>query len=212
MENVVTKQGPEITGTEVAYDGYFKINKHTIKDGEVEYTREVFDRGNAVAAIVYDTVKEKYLFTKQWRPGAEGDMIEIVAGSLDIEGEKPEEALKREIVEEMGYKVDLINHLKDFYVSPGGCSEVCSLYYVEVSEKVGNGGGIDNENIEVIEVDYLGPVGTLFWNMDIENGGQMIPPYQLIDAKSIIAVSMVEINRVLGDMADVLTQAKMRSL
>ena len=71
---------------------------------------------------------------------------------------------------------------------------------------------VDNENIEVIEVDYLGPTGTLFWNMDTENGGQMIPPYQLIDAKSIVAVSMVEVNRILGDMADVLTQAKMRSL
>ena len=76
-----------------------------------EYTREVFERGNSVAGIVYDTVKEKYIFVKQWRPGAEGDMIEIVAGSLDVEGEKPAEALKREIVEEMGYKVDLINHL-----------------------------------------------------------------------------------------------------
>ena len=211
MENVVT-QGPEITGTEVSYDGYFKVNKHTIKDGDKEYTREVFDRGNSVAGIVYDTVKEKYLFTKQWRPGAEGDMIEIVAGSMDIEGEKPEEALKREIVEEMGYKVDLINHLKDFYTSPGGTSEVVSLFYVEVSERIGDGGGTDNENIELVEVDYLGPVGTLFWNMDIENDGQMIPPYQLIDAKSIVAVSMVEVNRILGDMADVLTQAKMRSL
>jgi hypothetical protein len=139
-------------------------------------------------------------------------MIEIVAGSLDIEGEKPEEALKREIVEEMGYKVDLINHLKDFYMTPGGCTEVTSLFYVEVSEKIGEGGGIDHENITVVEVDYLGAMGTLFWNMDIENGGQMIPPYQLIDAKSIVAVSMVETNRILGDMADVLTQAKMRSM
>lgn len=207
MENVV-KNGPEVTDIKAVYDGYFKVNELSIKDGDNEYTREVFERGNAVAAIVYDTVKEKYLFTKQWRPGAQGDMIEIVAGSLDIEGEKPEEALKREIIEEMGYKVDLINHLRDFYVSPGGCSEVCSLYYVEVSEKVAEGGGIDNENIEVVEVDYLGPTGTLFWNMD---GGQMIPPYQLIDAKSIVAVGMVEVNRILGDMADVLTQAKMRS-
>jgi ADP-ribose pyrophosphatase len=211
MENVVT-QGPEITGTEIVYDGYFKVNKHTIKDGDKEYTREVFERGNSVAGIVHNTVTDKYLFVKQWRPGVEADMIEIVAGSMDIEGEKPAEALKREVTEEMGYKVDHINHLRDFYSSPGGTSEVVSLYYVEVSEKIGDGGGVDNENIEVVEVDYLGPTGTLFWNMDMENDGQMIPPYQLIDAKSIVAVSMVEVNRILGDMADVLTQAKMRSL
>jgi len=211
MENTITN-GPEIVGTEVVYDGYFKVNKHTIKDGNNEYTREVFDRKNSVAGIVHDTVKDKYLFVKQYRPGADGEMIEIVAGSMDIEGEKPEEALKREVTEEMGYKVDHMNHLKDFYLSPGGTSEVISLFYVEVSEKISEGGGIDNENIEVIEVDYLGPTGTLFWNMDSENGGEMIPPYQLIDAKSIVAVSMVEVHRILGDMADVLTQAKMRSL
>jgi ADP-ribose pyrophosphatase len=210
MENVV-KNGPEIKETKVVYDGYFKVKEHTIVDGDVEYTREVFDRGNAVAGIVFDTVKEKYLFVKQYRPGAEGDMIEVVAGTLDIPGERPEEALKREIVEEMGYKVDLINHLKDFYVSPGGCSEVCSLFYVEVSEKVAEGGGIDNENIEVIEVDYLGATGTLFWEMNDETG-EFIPPYQLIDAKSIVGVSIVENNRIVSDMANVLTQARMRTM
>ena len=211
MDNTVV-QGPEITGTEVAYDGYFKVNKHTIKDGDNEYTREVFERGNSVAGIVHNTVTDKYLFVQQYRPGADGPMIEIVAGSMDIPGEKPEECLKREVTEEMGYKVDHINHLRDFYSSPGGTSEVVSLFYVEVSEQIDMGGGVDNENIEVVEVDYLGPTGTLFWNMDMENNGQMIPPYQLIDAKSIVAVSMVQVNKILGDMADVLTQAKMRSL
>jgi len=211
MEDTV-KQGPEVIKTEVVYDGYFKVNKLTVKDGEVEYTREVFERGHSVAGIVFNTITEKYLFVKQFRAPTDGDMIEIVAGSLDIPGEAPAEALKREIVEEMGYKVDLINHLRDFYSTPGACSEVVSLFYVEVSEKIGDGGGVDNENIEVVEVDYLGATGTLFWNMDIENGGNMIPPYQLIDAKSIVAVSMVETSRILGDMSDVLTQAKMRTM
>jgi len=210
MENTV-REVPQITKKEVVYDGYFKVEEYTIKDGNVEYTREVFNRGNGVAGIVYDTVKEKYLFVQQFRGPVEGVMIEIVAGSLDIEGEKPEEALKREIVEEMGYKVDLINHLKDFYVSPGGCSEVCSLFYVEVSEKVAEGGGIDNENIEVVEVDYLGATGTLFWEMNDETG-EFIPPYQLIDAKSIVGVSIVENNRIVSDMANVLTQARMRTM
>lgn len=209
MENVVTN-GPEITDKKTVYDGYFKVEEYQIKDGDKEYTREVFERGNAVAGVVYDTERKKYLFTKQWRPGADGDMIEVVAGTLDIEGEKPEEALKREIVEELGYKVDHMNHLKDFYVSPGGTTEIISLFYVEVSEKIGDGGGIDNENISVIEADYLGPMGTLFFEPDED--GNMLPPYQLIDAKSIIAVSMMEVDRILSDMANVLTQARMRSL
>lgn len=210
MGNVV-KNNPEIINSEVVYDGYYKVHLKTVKNGDDEYKREVFDGGNGVAAIVYNTVKEKYLFVRQFRAPAEGQMIEIVAGTLDVPGERPEEAIKREIVEEMGYKVDLINHLKDFYVSPGRVSEVVGIYYVEVSEKVAEGGGVGDEDIEVVEVDYLGSSGTLFWEMNDETG-EFIPPYQLIDAKSIIAVSIVENNRIVSDMANVLTQARMRNL
>jgi len=209
MDNVII-DGPKIVDKKTVYEGYHKVEEYQIEDGDKQYTREVFERGNSVAAIVYDTEKKKYLFTKQWRPGADGHMIEVVAGSLDVEGEKPEEALKREIIEELGYKVDHINHLKDFYISPGGTSEITSLFYVEVSEKISEGGGIGDEVITTIEADYLGPMGTLFFEPDEE--GNMMPPYQLIDAKSIIAVSMLEVDRILGDMADVLTKAKMRSM
>jgi nudix-type nucleoside diphosphatase (YffH/AdpP family) len=169
----------KITGTEVVYDGYFKLNKHSIKRGDVEYSREVFERGNSVAGIVYDTIKDKYIFIKQWRPGSECDLIEIVAGSMDVEGEKPSEALEREIVEEIGYKVDNTQHLMDFYSSPGANSEMVSLFYVEVSEKISEGGGVDNENIEIIEVDHLGPSSTIFYDTKY---------HHLTDAKSIIAV------------------------
>lgn len=200
----------EITKKETLFKGHVEIEEHFIKDGDVEYTREVYKRPNGVAAIVYDTVKEKYIFVEQFRSPAQGNLVEVVAGALDVEGEKVEEALKREIIEELGYKVDHMNHLKDFYVSPGASTEVVSLFYVEVSEKISEGGGDHEENIKIIEVDKLGPMGTLFWDPD-ENGN-MIPPYQLIDAKSIIAVSMIETDRIIGEMANVLTQAKMRSL
>jgi len=40
----------------------------------------------------------------------------------------------------------------------------------------------------------------------------MKPPYQIIDAKTLIAVMSLENSNVLKDMADVITQAKLRSL
>lgn len=205
MEKVVI-ENPEIIGSEVVYDGYFKVSKYTVKDLKKEYIREVLEVKNSVSAIVYDTVKQKYIFTKQWRPGTQGYIVEIVAGSMDVVGERPEEALKREIVEEIGYKMDTCTHIRDFYVSPGGVTEIISLYYVEVSEKVSDGGGIGDEDIEVIEVDYLGVMGTLFFN---PKDNVITPPYRLIDAKSIIAVNYVEMNRILGDMSNVLTQVRM---
>jgi ADP-ribose pyrophosphatase len=214
-ENVVTEQ--EITNRETVYDGYVKVEKVTIKTEDSEIDREILKTGNAVAALIYDTIKEKYIFVEQYRAGAEGVMVEIVAGKID-EGETPEQSIKREIMEETGYKVDSIVHIKDMYTSPGRIDEVMTIFYVEVSEQVNEGGGIGDEKISIVEVEQLGMGGRIFFqdpmNMEMMPGQEqkMLPPYQLIDAKSLVAVMWREYNSVLKGVADVITQAKIRTL
>lgn len=215
MDNVIINTG--VKDRKTVYQGFSKIEELTINDGNKEYVREVLTVQNAVAAIIFDTVKKKYIFVEQYRSGAEGLMVEIVAGCID-EGEKTEQAIKREIMEETGYKVDFLKHISDFYSSPGRTNEITTLFYCEVSEKVNEGGGIGDEKINIVEVDKLGLNGRLFFtdplnpNMEMGIENKMIPPYQLIDAKSIIAVMWLEKSNVLKDMADVITQAKLRSL
>ena len=216
MENNVIVDYEIIDKKEV-YDGYSKVEEVTIKNGEKEIKREILKIGNGVGAIIKDTVKNKYIFVSQYRPGAEGLMVEIVAGKID-EGEKPEEAIKREVMEETGYKVDSINHLQDFYTCPSRLDEIISVFYIEVSEKINEGGGIGDESITVVEVDMLGLGGRIFFEDPLKteikaNEEHTVePPYQLIDAKSLIAVMSLENSNVLKDMADVITQAKLRSL
>jgi len=207
----------EITEREVVYDGYVKMEKITIKNGDKEIKREVLKTGNSVSAIIKDTVKNKYIFVSQYRPGAEGLMVEIVAGKIDS-GEKAEQAVKREVMEETGYKVDYIDHLKDFYTSPGRTDEIMSVFYVEVSEKVNEGGGIGDEEITIVEVEMLGLGGRIFFEdpmkSEIKLGEEnnFRAPYQIIDAKTLIAIMSLENSNVLKGMADVITQAKLRSL
>lgn len=212
--NVLTNY--EITERELVYDGFSKVEKLKVYDGEKEYTREVFKYGNSVSAIIKDTLKNKYIFVEQYRPATDGLMVEVVSGMID-EGEKPEQAMKREIMEETGYKVDYMDHISDFYLTPGRSEEICSLFYVEVSEQVNEGGGIDDEKIRIIEVEKLGLNGKIFFKdpfTPIEEGEEMkiMSPYQLIDARSIIAVSYIENSNTLKGMSDVITQAKLRSL
>ena len=199
----------KIVNREVKYSGKFKIEEVTVQKGDEEFKTEVFDRGNSVGALVYNTETKKYLFTSQYRVGSEGVMIEIVAGKID-EGETPQEAVKREIVEEIGYKVDTMLHITDMYLSPGGSKEVMALFYVEVSEKIGDGGGIEGENITIIEVDELGMSGNLFFN--ISEDGMITPPYKLIDAKSIIAVNAHVQSKMLRELWKTMSDYKMKSL
>lgn len=214
MEEVVDYQ---ITNRETKYSGKFKIEEVTVKYGDKEYKTEVFDRGHSVGAIVYNTETEKYLFVEQYRAGAEGLMIEIVAGKLE-EGEKTQEAIKREIVEELGYKTDKIVHITDFYLSPGGSKEVMALFYVEVSEKIGDGGGVDeHENIRVIEVDAITCNGILFMGAVSHNDGDKVinvdyRTYKLIDAKSLVACSIIESTNLINKWGRLFMEEKTKIL
>lgn len=163
----------KIIDRELAYDGYFKIQKLTVADGEKTFERELFERGHAVAALVLDTRKNKFVFVRQFRPGSASELLEVVAGMLDGKDASPEETIRREIKEEMGYEVDLLEPIRSFYSSPGACSEKIHLFYAEVSHKSGEGGGLaeENESIEMVEIE-----------------AKALADLQLEDAKSLVAV------------------------
>jgi len=140
----------QIINRENKYKSRFSIDELTIKNKSgKEIKREVMVRKDAVAALVYDTVLDKYIFVEQFRPGSGSSILEIVAGTLDKEGENPEDAIKREIEEEIGYKTDSIEYIDECYMSPGGSTELIYVYYCEVSEKISQGGGLEEEDEEI---------------------------------------------------------------
>lgn len=145
----------KIKKRERAYDGHFKIDKLTVEQEGNIFEREQFSRGDAVAALVFDTTDKKYVLTKQYRVGSESELIEVVAGMVD-EGEQPEESIRREVEEEIGYRVEHLERLHTFYSSPGGSTEQVVLFYAEVSHQHARGGGNEHEN-EHIEVVKFSP-------------------------------------------------------
>ncbi|WP_242920062.1 NUDIX domain-containing protein [Pontibacter liquoris] len=169
----------EIKNREKAYDGFFKIYKLTVEQEGQTFTREQFERGNAVAALVYDTRKAEYILTKQFRIGSESELVEVVAGMVD-EGEQPEQSIRREIAEEIGYSVDQLQHLHTFYSSPGGTTEKVILYYAEVSEQHAAGGGNAHENEHIQLVRY---------------SPRQLEQLQSQDAKTIIAQQWVQLQQ-----------------
>ena len=152
-----------LSNRETKYKGFYTLDELTVKTRSgKEVKRELLVKKNAVAAVVYNTTTNKYIFVNQWRPGSNSEILELVAGTLDVPGEDPREAMKREIDEEIGYKTDSITLIDECYTSPGGTNEVITIYYCEVSEQIHEGGGLEFEDIDVIEMDIQEVLSTRF--------------------------------------------------
>jgi nudix-type nucleoside diphosphatase (YffH/AdpP family) len=170
----------EITQRRRVFDGHFKITELTATSPEGEQiTRERFEPGRAVAALVFDTSKQHYIVTKQFRVGPEADLLEIAAGMIDKD-ESPETAVRRELHEELGYEVDELTEIVKMWPSPGTSGESITVYYAEVSRQTGAGGGLaaEHEHLEIVPFTRE----------------QLIAePWQ--DAKTLLAVQWLQLNK-----------------
>ena len=137
----------------IVYDGFLKIEKGLITQDGKTFERERLKVKPVVAALVYHDERDVYLFTKQYRFGVNEPVVEIVAGLLET-GELPEEAIRREVQEELGYEARFVGHLKTIYTSPGISSEVVHIYLCSVNGEPNNAGGLKEEG-EAIETVAL---------------------------------------------------------
>lgn len=137
------------------YNGHLKVEKVTyISSKNKDVLREVIKKRSAVGGLVFNTNIQKYIFVKQYRVGVENFIVEIPAGVLDIPGEEPKDCMIREVLEETGYKTDNIYEIvPEYYSSPGFTNEKLTLFYVEVSEQVNTKLGVEDEEIEIVEMD-----------------------------------------------------------
>lgn len=109
-------------------------------------TRAVFISGDAVTVLPYDPVRDRVLVVEQFRTGpfARGDnqswQIEAIAGRIDA-GETPEEAARREAVEEAGLTLGALLPVASYYPTPGICAEF--LYsYVAITDLPDGAAGV----------------------------------------------------------------------
>lgn len=119
---------------------------------------EIVEAHDSVAVLIYHKDKDAFVLVKQFRPAVYlnnniGMTVELCAGIVD-KNLSLRHIAKEEIEEECGYSVtiDRIEKIASFYTSVGFAGSKQLMYYTEVDEsmKVSEGGGIDEEMIEVI--------------------------------------------------------------
>ena len=184
----------KIQKTELLSDNHYVLNKVTFDyqkkdDSWITQKREVYDRGNGAAILLYNKLQKTIILTRQFRlptylnGNSTGMMLEVCAGLLDQDN--PEQCIIRETEEETGYRITNVTKVMETYMSPGAVTEILYLFVGEYDEsmRVSEGGGVahEEENIEVIEMPF-------------DEAYAMIESGQMQDAKTIILLQYAKIN------------------
>src|SRR6185295_9460782 len=91
-----------------------------------KFQRHTVRHPGAVAVVPFDA-KGNVLLIKQFRPAANGWLIEIPAGTLEP-GEPPLACAKRELIEEIGFAAKNWKKLGAIFLAPGYCTERIHLF------------------------------------------------------------------------------------
>ena len=118
--------------------------------------REVIEHNGAVAALVVDD-DGRVVMVDQWRHAVRARLLEIAAGKYDVEGEAVEDALRRELAEELGVEGGTLTFLTSFYTTPGWSDEVVDLYLAEGVTPIEGGAPAadwEEQGIEVVRLPF----------------------------------------------------------
>lgn len=174
---------------EVIADAWYVLRRatfeHRLPDGTWRREqREAYDRGNGVCALLHDPVRDTVLLVRQYRLPAhlndhpDGMLLELPAGLIDA-GEDAAEAIRRELVEEVGHDVTDLRRLWQLYMSPGSVTEHITFFTGTYGEhtRVGDGGGADGEHEQVDIVE-----------LTMTDAMRMVDSGDIVDAKTVLAL------------------------
>jgi len=174
---------------EVLSDAWYVLRRATFEqrldDGSwATVQREAYDRGNGAVALLHDPTRNTILLVRQYRlpvhlnDHPDGMLLEAPAGLLD-DGENAEQALRRELEEEVGHRVGPLRQLFRLYMSPGSVTEHLTFFTGAYDEQTragaGGGDGVDGEQLAIIE-------------LTLDEAVRMIASGQICDAKTVLLI------------------------
>ena len=150
----------EIVEQTPCYEGYFRLERYRLRHRlfsggwSDEIVRELFQRDDGAAVLLYDPRSDRLVFIEQFRIGAlrlrEGAWTtEIVAGAIHKD-ETPARVVHREAREEADCAIEALIPICTYLVSPGGTTERIHLFCGKVdASQAGGIHGLDEEGEDI---------------------------------------------------------------
>jgi len=129
-----------------------RIDQCETKDGII-FEPYVIECGTWVNVIAL-TKKREILLIKQYRHGVGQVLLEIPAGIMDEEDESPQEAARRELLEETGYTSDRFIEVGRVYPNPATHNNMTYSFLALDVEPVSQQNLDETEEIEVSVVPF----------------------------------------------------------
>lgn len=167
----------------------FRIDTIEAADGH-RSTRDIAGHPGGVCMVAIDP-DDRVLLVRQWRHATGGALLEIPAGTLDLEPDGSVEnhasAAARELEEETGSRAGSWRYLGAFYTAPGFTSELMHLY-LATDLTAAHEGGLTPDEDERLE---LRPI-------PFDDAVAMAEQGEIQDAKSIVGLLWVARLRSVG--------------
>lgn len=162
--------------SEIVFDGTpFKVASGRFRRADSsEVERQVVEHPGSVAIVAHDD--ECVYLVRQPREAVGDDgLLELPAGTMDVEGESELECAQRELSEEVDLRAERWRKLHTIYPSPGFLSETVTIFAAtELSPAPGEGD--EDEQIEIVR-------------LPLAEVGARLPEIQ--DAKTLVGLMLL---------------------
>ncbi|MEZ7004745.1 NUDIX domain-containing protein [Streptomyces sp. AD55] len=177
----------EIRATTTPFEGAktsVRTDRVVMPDGS-EATRDYQVHPGSVAVLALDG-EGRVLVVRQYRHPVRERLWEIPAGLLDVPGENPLHAARRELYEEAHVEAGDWRVLTDVYTTPGGCDEAVRIFLArDLREAEGERFAVEHEEADM-EVARV-PVADLVRGVlagDLHNNCLVVGVLALVAAES----------------------------
>jgi 8-oxo-dGTP pyrophosphatase MutT (NUDIX family) len=165
-----------VGSTTLTDTGFIRLAEAQVEGAGERFSRLIVHHpGAVVVAPVYSA--DSVLMVRQFRTAAGRELLEVVAGKRDVEGEAPEATAQRELHEEIGRRAGRFVKLCEFFNSPGFCDEYTHLYAALDLEELDAPAAVNAEE-RAMTVEHV----------RLADVDDLVAQGRIVDAKSIIGL------------------------